>query len=131
LQKLYAVVSMKLFGKKEIGDYGEELAKKYLKEKNLKFVKSNYQFYKKEIDLIFCDRKNRIIIFVEVKTRSSKDFGEPENAINYFKQKNVRQAATGFLKNYPEYDEYDIRFDSVSVYIGSDNPEINHTENAF
>jgi putative endonuclease len=122
---------LKLLNKKEIGDYGEALAKKHLKAKDLKFIQSNYKYIKKEIDLIFCDKKNKIIIFVEVKTRSSKDFGEPENAINYFKQKNIRQAATGYLKNNSEYDEYDIRFDSVSVYTGSDKPEINHIENAF
>jgi putative endonuclease len=122
---------LKLFGKKELGDYGEELAKKYLKKKDFKFIQSNYKFYKKEIDLIFCDKTNKIIIFVEVKTRRSKDFGEPENAINYFKQKNIRYAATGFLNNNSEYDDYDIRFDSVSVYMKNDKPEINHTENAF
>jgi putative endonuclease len=122
---------LKLFSKKELGDYGESLAKKHLKAKGFKFIHSNYNFYKKEIDLIFCDKDNRVIIFVEVKTRSSKEFGEPENAINYFKQKNIRQAATGFLKNNSEYDDYDIRFDSVSVYMRNDKPEINHIENAF
>lgn len=122
---------MKLFGKKELGDYGETIAKKYLKEKGLKFIKSNYKFYKKEIDLIFCDKTNKIIIFVEVKTRRSKDFGEPETAINYIKQKNIRQAANAFTNNNEEYNDFDVRYDSVSVYMKNDKPEINHTENAF
>lgn len=131
MQKIYATIILKLFGKKELGDFGETKAKEYLKAKELKFIQSNYRYFKKEIDLIFCDRKNKIIIFVEVKTRKSKAFGEPEESINYFKQVNIRQAATGFLKNNPEYDDYDIRFDSVSVFMGSDKPEINHIENAF
>lgn len=122
---------MKIFTKKDLGDYGEKKAKGFLKSKGLKFIQSNYKYFKKEIDLIFLDKKSKIIIFVEVKTRKSKDFGEPEEAINRIKQLNIRQAATGFLKNYPEYDEYDIRFDSVSVYMGNDIPEINHIENAF
>ncbi|MFA5404104.1 MAG: YraN family protein [Ignavibacteria bacterium] len=122
---------MKFFSKKELGDFGEAKAKEYLKTKGLKFIQSNFKYFKKEIDLIFYDKKNKIIIFVEVKTRMSKVFGEPEDAINHFKQINIRQAASGFLKNYPEYDEYDIRFDSVSVYMGNEKPEINHIENAF
>ncbi len=122
---------MKIFSKKDLGDFGEAKAKEYLKAKGLKFIQSNYKYFKKEIDLIFYDKKNKIIIFVEVKTRKSKAFGEPEEAINHFKQINIRQAATGFLKNFPEYDDYDIRFDSVSVYTGNDVPEINHIENAF
>ncbi|MCX6164448.1 MAG: YraN family protein, partial [Ignavibacteriae bacterium] len=104
---------MKLFSKKELGDFGEIKAKEYLKAKGLKFIQSNFKYFKKEIDLIFYDKKNKIIIFIEVKTRTSKVFGEPEEAINHFKQINIRQAATGFLKYNPEYDDYDLRFDSV------------------
>lgn len=122
---------MKLFYKKELGNLGEKIAKDYLKSKGLKFIESNYKFLKKEIDLIFYDKKNKIIIFVEVKTRKSKVFGEPEDSINRFKQTNIRQAASGFLKNHSEFDEFDIRFDSVSVFMGNEKPEINHTENAF
>jgi putative endonuclease len=122
---------LKIFGKKELGDFGEKKAKEYLKAKGIKFIESNYKYFKKEIDLIFCDKKNKVIIFVEVKTRKSKVYGEPEEAINNFKQVNIRQAATGFLKYNPEYDEYDIRFDSVSVFMGNETPEINHIENAF
>ncbi len=122
---------MKIFSKKELGDYGEKKAKQYLKAKGLKFIQSNYKYFKKEIDLIFCDKKNKIIIFVEVKTRNSKAFGEPEEAINRKKQINIRQAAEGYLKNNPEFDDFDIRYDSVSVFMGNDEAEINHIENAF
>lgn len=122
---------MKIFDKKELGDLGEALAKKYLKAKKLKFVQSNYRYFRKEIDLIFCDRKKGIIIFIEVKTRTRKDFGEPEEAINQIKRMNVRQAATGFLRSHSEYDGHDIRFDSVTVFAGNEKPEINHIENAF
>jgi putative endonuclease len=122
---------MKLFSKKELGDYGEKLAKNYLCDKKLKFVEKNFRHYKNEIDLIFCDRKNKIIIFVEVKTRTGKAFGEPEEAINSNKRLYVRKAANGFLLKNPEYKEFDVRFDSVSVFMGNDKPEINHIENSF
>lgn len=131
MQKIFTAILLKIFGKKELGDLGENLTKKYLKAKGLKFVQSNYRFFKKEIDLIFCDRKKGIIIFIEVKTRTSRDFGEPEESINRLKQINIRQAATGFLRSHSEYDEHDIRFDSVTVFAGNEKPEINHIENAF
>ena len=122
---------MKLFGKKDLGNLGESLAKKFLKKKGLKFIENNFKYYRKEIDLIFCDKRNKVLIFVEVKTRTGREYGEPENAINFYKQNNIRQGAVGFLQMNREYEEYDIRFDSVSVVIGKDKPDINHTENAF
>ncbi|MBI5402558.1 MAG: YraN family protein [Ignavibacteriae bacterium] len=122
---------MKIFSKKALGDYGEAEAKNFLKSNGLKFIESNYKYKNKEIDLIFCDKKNKIIIFVEVKTRTGKDFGEPERAINRDKQMNVRSAARVFVSQNDEFEEYDMRFDSVSVFMGSGKPEINHIENAF
>ena len=122
---------MKIFSKKEIGDYGENIAKKFLKKKGLKFIDSNFKFKNKEIDLIFSDKKNKIIIFVEVKTRSGRAFGEPEWAIDNFKQSYVRSAAKVFLMKNEEFENYDSRFDSVSVILSDQDPEINHIENAF
>jgi putative endonuclease len=122
---------LKIFSKKELGDLGEGIAKKFLKSRGLKFIESNFKFKNKEIDLIFCDKKNKIIVFVEVKTRTGKIYGEPERAINSYKQLNVRQAAKVFLMKNDEFENYDRRFDSVSVFMGNDKPEINHIENAF
>lgn len=122
---------MKIFGKKDLGDYGELAAKKFLKSAGLKFVESNFRFKNKEIDLIFEDRKNKLIIFVEVKTRTGKEYGEPERAINRDKQLNVRQAAKVFILKNEEYEDYDKRFDSVSVFIKDGREVINHIENAF
>lgn len=122
---------MKIFSKKEFGDFGEALAKKYLKGKGLKFIEKNFKFYNKEIDLIFCDKKCKTIIFVEVKSRTSKVFGEPELAINRYKQANIRQGAKGFLMKNNEFEDYDIRFDSVTIFKGEGEPVINHIENAF
>jgi len=124
-------MALKIFNKKELGDLGEGIAKKFLKSKGLKFIESNFKFKNKEIDLIFCDKKNKIIIFVEVKTRTGKEYGEPERAINSYKQLNVRQAASVFIMKNDEYEKFDRRFDSVSVFMGNDKPEINHIENAF
>ena len=114
-----------------IGKKGEDIAKEYLIEKKLKFIDNNFKYGKKEIDLVFLDKKNKILIFVEVKTRRNKNFGEPEESINFRKQKNVRQAADGFIFINREYEGFDVRFDSVSVMLYEDKTEINHIENSF
>ena len=122
---------MEFIKKKILGKTGEDLAKEYLKKKKLKFLLSNFIYLKTEIDLIFLDKKNKILIFVEVKTRRNKNYGEPEDSITKFKQMHIKKAAEGFLHQYRKYLEYDIRFDSVGILINGDDIKINHIENFF
>ena len=122
---------MEFIKKKILGKTGEDIAKEYLKKKNLKYLLSNFIYLKTEIDLIFLDKKNKILIFVEVKTRRNKNYGEPEDSITKFKQMHIKKAAEGFLHQYRKYLEYDIRFDSVGILINGDDIKINHIENFF
>lgn len=71
--------------KKETGDIGEQTAKNYFLEKGYRFLASNFTYDKLEIDLVFEEPVKKILIFVEVKTRSSLRFGAPEEAINKYK----------------------------------------------
>jgi putative endonuclease len=116
---------------KDFGNKGEQIAKKYLLEKGLKLIESNFRYQRKEIDLIFTDNKKKILIFVEVKTRKTKTYGEPEESINFYKQKNIKIAAQGFLNKHHDYQNCDIRFDVLSVFFEKDNIIFNHIENAF
>jgi putative endonuclease len=122
---------MKLPFRKEFGNEGEALAKKFLKKKGLKFIEKNFVYHKKEIDLIFLDKKKNILVFVEVKSRHNTKYGLPEDSIHYFKQKNIKFAAEGYLLIHPEYRGFDIRMDSVSVLIENGKTTINHIENSF
>jgi len=122
---------MEFIKKKILGKTGEDIAKDYLKKKKLKFLLSNFVYLKTEIDLIFLDKRNKILIFVEVKTRRNKNYGEPEDSITKFKQMHIKKAAEGFLHQYRKYLEYDIRFDSVGILIEGDEIKINHIENSF
>jgi len=119
-------------GKKDLGKFGEKIAEKLIKKKGFKLLEKNYRFLRCEIDLIFLDKKNNMIIFVEVKTRRNKKFGEPEESITHFKQRNMMKAAQGFVLNNKKYENYSLRFDTVSVLF-SDNNEysVNHIEEAF
>lgn len=122
---------MEFIKKKVLGKTGEDIAKDYLKKKKLKFIESNFVYFKTEIDLIFLDKKNKILVFVEVKTRRNKNFGEPEEAINYYKQKHIKKAAEGYVRIYRKYLDYDIRFDSVGIMFENGEAKINHIENSF
>lgn len=133
IEKLFArnISTRRLSYNLALGREGEFLAREYLLKKGLKLICSNFKFKNREIDLIFYDRKNKIIIFVEVKTRSDDFLGLPEDAINRRKQNNIKHAARDFLIQHPEFNSYDIRFDSVSVLKKGAAVYINHIENAF
>jgi len=85
-----------------------------------------------EIDLIFLNKETRTIIFVEVKTRANKNYGEPEDSVTFYKQRNIQKAAYGFMIKYPKYESYDIRFDIISIMFESEKEyKISHIEEAF
>ena len=117
--------------KKKLGTFGEEKAKEFLKSKEYELIVSNYRFERAEIDLIFKDETQKLVVFVEVKTRRSKTFGEPEESINQTKQNQVKKAAEGFISENEDFMNYDLRIDTVSVFLDGKNVIINHTENAF
>ncbi len=114
---------MKVYNRKT-GAEGEALAAKYLKKKGYKIVETNYSCKLGEIDII-AERKS-VIVFVEVKTRTSAIFERPCEAVTPFKQMKIRQTAQFYLKEKRKL-ESDCRFDVIEVL---DN-EINHIENAF
>ena len=117
--------------RKKLGSFGEEKAKEFLESKGYEFLISNFRFERAEVDLILKDEKQKMVVFVEVKTRRSKEFGEPEESINLTKQKQIKKAAEGFISENEEFMDYDLRIDTVSVFIDGENIIIKHTENAF
>lgn len=108
------------------GRWGEEQAEKFLKKAGLKIVARNVRVGYDELDLIV--RQGDTLIFVEVKTRASEDFGRAALAVNRAKRKKLSRAAIRFLKNHKLRPPY-IRFDVVEV-VGK-KPEIRHIQNAF
>ncbi len=123
---------MEFIKNKNLGKNGEEIAMKYLEDKGLKFIKKNYRFHKKEIDLIFEDTRENILIFVEVKTRRSRTFGNPEDSINATKVKNFKTAVKGFILENPDFRNSSLRIDTIGIFMeGEKCVEINHIENSF
>lgn len=124
---------------KEIGDLGEKIAVRFLKKNRYKILSRNLHFSHNELDIIALHKKSKMIIFIEVKTRSvDRDlyspFGPPSSAVTKQKQLRTLQAAKGFLRENPKFNQYQPRFDVIEVYLSKENKELlnlNQIENAF
>lgn len=109
------------------GKTSEIIATNYLKKKGYKIIKTNYKNKIGEIDIIAKDKD--YIVFVEVKARMSRAFGDPFEAINTQKQIKIRNVASLYLmKN--KLIEVNCRFDAIAV-LGEKDEDIRHIENAF
>ena len=111
----------------QLGVWGEELAAAYLREKGYIILDRDWHSTHRDIDIIA--RNTDYVVFVEVKTRHTRDFGDPVLAINSQKRKNIRRA----MNHYVRYHHFDVpmRFDIITVVgtIGTTEPEISHYEN--
>ena len=118
---------------KNIGDFGEEYARKYLEDNHYKILATNYNCRFGEIDIVAVD--NDCLVFIEVKTRTSLKYGAPEYAVNYWKKKHLSLSARCYIEQY-RMKEYFARFDVVEVFAKcADNnfgiEKINIIKNAF
>ena len=109
------------------GKLGEDKAASFLTEKGYEIVERNYRYKKSEVDII-CKKEN-LLVFVEVKTRSNKNFGEPETFVSHSQQKAILRAAEEYMlqTNWPS----DIRFDIIAIVINKDFEELTHLKDAF
>lgn len=98
---------------KTFAAYSENLAAKWLRNKGYKIVKRNFRFRLGEIDIIA--QKEGQMHFVEVKARRSLNYGEPSEAVNSSKVKKIIKTAEVFLKYFPEFEDYDLKFDLISI----------------
>lgn len=105
----------------------EERARKFLSENGYTILESNWRFHRYEIDII--GTKNDLIIFFEVKARSTTEFGEPEVFVTKRKQKFIITAADHYLKEKEIWNE--ARFDVISMLWLNNNFDIKHLEGAF
>lgn len=120
---------------KAIGDQGEAIATDHLQQKGYRVMDANYRFERNELDLICFDptaRKGRgEIVFVEVKTRTSLEFGMPEEAVDEEKQTRIIEVAKAYLYE-RNLEGSPSRFDVVSVILHQgDTPTVDHYEDAF
>ncbi|WLD23189.1 YraN family protein [Flavobacterium dauae] len=110
----------------DTGKQGEQLAKEYLQKNGYTILETNYRYKKAEIDIIAT--KENILAIIEVKTRTSTHFGEPESFVNNKKIKLILEATNAYII---EKDlDLEVSLDIISVIMGNET-EINHIENAY
>jgi len=121
----------RLVPQKTLGRQGEDAAARYLRRRGYKVLARGDRLRRRdELDLVMLDGKT--IVFVEVKTRRSQQFGHPAEAVDAAKQRRLTRLAVTFLKRHRLLD-HPARFDVVAVTWpeGQRRPLIEHIENAF
>lgn len=111
----------------KLGDKGEVLAVKLLKKKGYRIIKQNYRTPVGEIDIIA--RDGETLVFIEVKTRESIEYGLPFEAVNSAKKRKIANVAKLYLKKLKQIPP--CRFDIVSIYYKNEKPECELFIDAF
>jgi putative endonuclease len=111
------------------GRRGEDLAHRFLRRQGLTVVARNFRprSGNGELDIVAWDRDT--LVFVEVKTRSSADFGSPDRAVGLDKERDLRRAAADYIRR-AGASWQQARFDIVSVLL-ADPPAIEWIKDAF
>lgn len=112
-----------------VGKRGEDIAEAFLKGRKYRIIERNFSCQSGEIDIIA--REGDTLVFVEVKTRNSLQYGVPQLAVTPFKQRQISKAALTWLAK-KKLDDAESRFDVVAILLREhDLPSIEHIRNAF
>ena len=114
--------------RRKVGARGEELAAAYLRRKGYSIVERNYRAAGGEVDIIA--RKGNSLVFVEVKTDRSGEFGPPELWVTPAKRRQIAKVASSYLTRNP-VSGLEARFDVIGVNLEGPETAFNHIEDAF
>jgi putative endonuclease len=115
--------------RKTLGLLSEELALAHLLAHGLKLLKRNYRCKLGEIDLVMLD--GRTLVLVEVRYRTSKDYGGAAASVDWQKQRKLVKTAEHLLMKRAELRRYPARFDVIAITTGPDGPTIEWIKSAF
>lgn len=111
----------------ELGEKGEKLAIAFLLKNEYKILEKNYRYLKAEVDIIA--QKGAVLAVVEVKTRSTDYFGNPQDFVNPKKIKLLLSAIDYYVVE-KELD-VEVRFDIIAIIHQNNKTKIEHLEDAF
>lgn len=119
-----------VFPPRSLGQRGEDAAARFLRRLGYRIVDRGRRSKRGELDLVAVDRET--IVFVEVKTRTTAEAGDPSEAVNADKQRRLTRLALGWLKQHGLMEQ-PARFDVVAITwpAGRRRPLIEHYPNAF
>ncbi|MDQ3623660.1 MAG: YraN family protein [Verrucomicrobiota bacterium] len=114
-----------------LGRRGERLAARYLRRRRYKILYRNFRGPRGgEVDLVCRDKSCDTLVFVEVKTRRSRDFGDPASAVNTEKRQLIARGALAWLRLLGNPELY-FRFDIVEVVVNDREVSVNVIKDAF
>jgi len=116
-------------GSQSRGQQAEYLAERYLKRQGLLLIERNYQTKGGEIDLIMRDKS--VLVFVEVRYKSSSDWASPVESITLNKQQKIIKAAKQYLQQHDKHGKQSCRFDVVAMAGELNDPQIEWLPHAF
>jgi putative endonuclease len=111
----------------ELGKKGEQLAIDFLIKNEYKILEKNYRYLKAEVDIIA--QKENTLVVVEVKTRSTDYFGDPQDAVNPKKIKHLVSAIDYYIID--KDLDVEVRFDIIAIIHQNNKTRIEHLEDAF
>ena len=111
----------------DLGKKGEEIAVDFLKQNGYEILETNWTFQKAEVDIIAL--KGSVLAVVEVKTRSSLDFGLPQDFVKPKKIKLLVKAINEYVISRDL--DVTVRFDIIAIHATANEFSIEHIEEAF
>ena len=114
----------------DLGKWGEEMAVQHLREQGYTILDRDWRFGHRDLDIVAGTPDGIVVVFVEVKTRTSDVVSSPHDAVDARKIKSLGAAANAYVKEFQIWDE--LRFDIISI-IGdrSETALLEHVEDAF
>ena len=110
-----------------LGNEGEEMAVEFLRKKGYEIVARNFRYQKAEVDIIA--RTDGTLVVVEVKTRSTPDFGDPQEFVKARQIQQLLKAVDYFVN---EHDlDVEVRFDIIAIIRNKSGTRLEHLEDAF
>lgn len=110
------------------GELGERIAERWLARRGWRVVHRRYRFGHRDIDLVV--ERDGLVAFVEVKARSGAEFGDPVEAVNWRKRRELERSALSWISHHGRSCE-SYRFDVVGVLVQGGRVLVRHVENAF
>jgi len=110
------------------GELGERIAERWLRRQGWRIVQRRFRSGHRDIDLVA--ERDGLVAFVEVKARRGQRFGDPVEAVNWKKQRELGRSARVWIARHGRAPEA-YRFDVIGVLVAGPRVRVRHVENAF
>ena len=114
--------------RQDFGELGERIAERWLRRQGWRVVQRRFRSGHRDIDLVV--EQGDLVVFVEVKARRGAQFGDPVEAVNWSKRRQLVRSASVWIDRHGRPSE-SYRFDVVGVLVEGERVRVRHVANAF